>query len=126
MTFRQKMGLRIELWNTKSDVQFIEYDSILVYSESEEYKLEVSKSVRGTLIDWLHAHHNSNRFYAKDRDNHNKDATKNKGAWWFGFINKVCLTCTRNDTETWSSSGSGNLSLIYSFAKMMIKPIDVY
>lgn len=118
MTFRNKMVLRIELWNTKTDHQFIEYDSFLVYSEENDFKVEVGKSDRATLVDWF-AHHSGNIFGTKDRGNFNKTCSMYKGAWWFGINNKVCLTCTQ-DIETWGLSGDE--SMIYTFAKMMIRP----
>lgn len=115
------MNVRIEIWNTKSDHEFIEYDSFLVYSESDGFKMEMGKSVRGTLIDWMHTIHNGYRFYTRDRDNSNRNAQFYQGGWWYGATNKVCLTCNReDDMETWGESGNG--SLVYNFVKMMIKP----
>lgn len=120
------MSLRIEVWNKKADHQFIEYETFLVYSENDQFKLDLSKSTRGTLTDWLYTFHNGLPFYTKDHDTQAKNAHFNKGGWWFAPVNKVCLTCTKEVSETWASIGneSANSSLIYHFAKMMIKPID--
>lgn len=120
MTFKKPMDVRIELWNTKSDHQFMEYESFLVYSESDNFKMEIGKNTRGTLIDWLHSIHNGYSFYARDRDNTNRNAHVFKGGWWFGSNNKLCLTCSNSLIETWSESGNG--SVVYDFVKMMIKP----
>lgn len=134
MTFKRPMSVRIELWNTKNDHEFIEYDSsFLVYSERDEFKMEIGKSTRGTLIDWLHTIHNGYRFHARDRGDSSRSAYTLHGAWWFGSNNKVCLTCNRDDTETWAQSGTaggdestddnGNsTTIVYNYVKMMIKP----
>lgn len=107
------MSLRIELWNDKSDHQFIEYDLFLVHSEEDGFKLQIGESKIGTLNDWLHGIHDGYRFHTRDHDDLYNSSQELGGGWWLGVSNQVCLTCA-NGVSEWSG--------VKTYMKMMIKP----
>lgn len=70
LTYQEQMTLRIEVASQNGrDAEFIEYSSFLVFPESQNFKVYVNVSSRGTLYDWMWTFHNNMAFTTKGSEN---------------------------------------------------------
>ena len=90
-------------------------------SEEKFYKLELGNKIDGNVNDYFKSH-GEMKFSTVDVDN---DASPNlrcaqefKGGWWFRSCYEFCLTCKHEN----GFYINGTKNILFSYAKMMIKP----
>ncbi|XP_031566696.1 ryncolin-1-like [Actinia tenebrosa] len=86
MTSQGTYRLRFDLEDFEGNTRYAEYNSFLVSSEADNYRVTIG-SYSGTAGDSFNSAHNGRQFSTKDRDNDSNDAghcaVLFTGAWWY-------------------------------------------
>lgn len=132
LTYQQPMSLRIELSNNVSDRDFMIYDSFLIHSEKENFKISLGRFSSGTLpIERFLSYHNEMEFSTWDKDSsYGKCAQTIRAGWWFNQCYHFCATSSRNSLPQYNpyyaSYGSSfthpDYDRRWNFIKMMVRP----
>ncbi|KAH8353679.1 hypothetical protein KR084_012660, partial [Drosophila pseudotakahashii] len=128
-------AIYIELKNKKGESRYAQYDSFVVGSEKESYRLKVVGKYSGTAGDSL-TYHEKMKFstYDRDSDQHTENCAKyHHGGWWFkkcatsSLMGKYYKSGKKPEFQnygifwgSWNKDYDFNISL--TSAVMMIKP----
>lgn len=115
--------IRFELFNDINNIYYFEFNTFMIGSESEGYKITLSDLNSRNINPFIN-YMNGMKFSTYDSDNDKYEAgncaLNYKTGWWMSSCYKFCLICESNDAHFYDSSGSFNI--FANNTKMLIKP----
>ena len=128
LTYNGQYNLRFDLQSLNYSWYYAEYSSFVVFSEEENYKMQVS-GYTGNVGDRLgFLYHDGTMFSTYDRDNdpwihapayNNNCAVFNGGGFWYSTCSRACVNSARGSGENFKWYG-GESNLLLRSSRMWL------